>query len=70
MSHDCLFCRIARGEIPSRKVYEDEEIFAFHDIRPSAPVHFLIVPRTHVENLRQTTASVRTALDDVLKTLA
>ena len=48
---DCLFCRITRGEIPSRKVYEDDEIFAFHDIRPAAPVHFLIVPRMHVENL-------------------
>ena len=41
--HDpnCLFCRIAKGEIPSRKVYEDDEIFAFHDIHPAAPVHFL-----------------------------
>ena len=48
---DCLFCRIARGEIPSRKVYEDDEIVAFHDIHPSAPVHFMIVPKVHVENL-------------------
>ena len=44
--HDpnCLFCKIIAGEIPSRKVYEDEEIFAFHDIHPWAPVHFLMVP--------------------------
>jgi len=49
--HDCIFCRIARGEIPSRKVYEDEEILAFHDINPSAPVHFLIIPKLHLENL-------------------
>lgn len=48
---DCLFCRIARGEIPSRKVHEDEDFIAFHDINPSAPVHFLMVPRIHVENL-------------------
>lgn len=48
---DCLFCKITRGEIPSRKVYEDEDVFAFHDIRPAAPVHFMIVPRTHVDNL-------------------
>ena len=48
---DCLFCRIARGEIPSRKVYEDDEILAFHDIHPSAPVHFLVVPKVHVDNL-------------------
>jgi len=51
MSHDCIFCRIVRGEIPSRKVYEDEDILAFHDIKQSAPVHFLIVPKVHVENL-------------------
>ena len=48
---DCLFCRIVRGEIPSRKVYEDDEILAFHDIHPSAPVHFMIVPKIHVDNL-------------------
>lgn len=51
MSHDCIFCRIARGELPSRKVYEDEDILAFHDIRPLAPVHFLIIPKVHVVNL-------------------
>jgi histidine triad (HIT) family protein len=49
--HDCIFCKIARGEIPSKKVYEDDEIIAFHDINPSAPIHFLIIPKTHVENL-------------------
>lgn len=48
---DCLFCRIVAGEIPARKVYEDDELLAFHDIRPSAPVHFLVVPKTHVDNL-------------------
>jgi histidine triad (HIT) family protein len=48
---DCLFCRIVRGEIPSRRVYEDDEIIAFHDIHPSAPVHFLIIPRVHIDNL-------------------
>ncbi len=51
VEHDCLFCRIARGEIPSRKIYEDEHALAFHDINPSAPVHFLIVPKRHVVNL-------------------
>lgn len=48
---DCLFCRIARGEIPSRKVYEDDEILAFHDINPHAAVHFLMVPKEHIDNL-------------------
>ena len=48
---DCIFCKIVRNEIPSRKVYEDEDIFAFHDIRPLAPVHFMIIPKEHVATL-------------------
>ena len=51
MSTDCLFCRIARGELPSGKLYEDDEVLAFHDIHPAAPVHFMIVPKTHVDSL-------------------
>ncbi len=50
-SDDCIFCRISRGEIPCRKVYEDDEILAFHDINPSAPVHFMVIPKMHLENL-------------------
>ena len=42
---DCIFCRIARGEIPSKKIYEDEDIFAFHDINPQAPIHILVIPK-------------------------
>lgn len=63
---DCLFCRIARGEIPSRKVYEDDEILAFHDIHPSAPVHFLIVPKYHVENLYDADLAHRDMLGKLL----
>lgn len=48
---DCLFCRIARGEIPASKVYEDEDVLAFRDIHPRAPVHFLIIPKKHVASL-------------------
>ncbi len=48
---DCIFCRIVRGEIPSRKVYEDDEILAFHDINPVAPVHFMLIPKQHVPSL-------------------
>jgi histidine triad (HIT) family protein len=48
---NCLFCRIGRGEIPSRQIYEDDEILAFHDINPAAPVHFLIIPKIHLDNL-------------------
>lgn len=63
---DCLFCRIASGEIPSRKVYEDDEIVAFHDINPAAPVHFLIVPRLHVENLYDADLNYRMLLGKLL----
>ena len=48
---DCLFCKIAAGEIPSTKVYEDDHWFAFRDINPSAPVHVLLIPRQHVKNI-------------------
>lgn len=51
MSDDCLFCKIARGEVPSRKVYEDDEMFAFHDIHPVAPVHFMLIPKQHIPSL-------------------
>lgn len=55
MSHpdNCIFCKIAAGKIPSRKVYEDDEIFAFHDINPWAPVHFLIIPKLHIPSMAQ-----------------
>ncbi len=45
---DCLFCKIAAGEIPSKKVYEDELVLAFYDIEPQAPVHFLVIPKEHI----------------------
>lgn len=45
---DCLFCKIANGEIPSKKVYEDDSVFAFYDIDPQAPTHFLVIPKEHI----------------------
>ncbi len=48
---DCIFCKIIKGEIPSNKVYEDDEILAFNDINPSAPIHVLIIPKKHVANI-------------------
>ena len=51
MSQDCIFCKIAAGQIPSRKAYEDDELLAFHDIHPWAPVHLLVVPKRHVAML-------------------
>ena len=48
---DCIFCKIVRGEIPCRKVYEDGDMLAFNDIHPVAPVHFMIIPKRHVDSL-------------------
>jgi histidine triad (HIT) family protein len=50
---DCLFCKIVAGKIPSRLVYEDQDIFVFHDIHPWAPVHFLMVPKIHIPSMAQ-----------------
>lgn len=46
---NCLFCKIIKGEIPCKKVYEDEEILAFHDINPAAPIHILVIPKKHID---------------------
>ena len=48
---DCIFCKIINGEIPSEKVYEDDEVLAFKDINPAAPIHILVVPKKHIESL-------------------
>jgi histidine triad (HIT) family protein len=48
---DCIFCKILKGEIPSKKVYEDESVYAFHDINPNAPVHVLVIPKTHIQSI-------------------
>lgn len=50
---DCLFCKIIKGEIPSQKVYEDDEILAFKDINPAAPVHILVIPKKHIDSIAQ-----------------
>lgn len=52
----CIFCKIVRGEIPARKAYEDDEILAFHDIRPVAPVHILVIPKLHLPSLAEAQA--------------
>ena len=48
---DCIFCKITRGEIPSSKVYEDDGVLAFRDIQPRAPIHILVIPKTHVHSI-------------------
>jgi histidine triad (HIT) family protein len=49
----CIFCKIAAGEIPANKIFEDEELIAFHDIVPQAPIHFIIVPKAHILSTAQ-----------------
>lgn len=63
---DCIFCKIAAGDIPSRKVYEDEDVVAFHDINPAAPVHFMIVPKRHVASLESCDGSHRDILGKMM----
>ncbi len=54
--NDCLFCKIIAGVIPSKKVYEDENVYAFYDIAPQAPVHILVIPKTHIASADEVTA--------------
>jgi histidine triad (HIT) family protein len=63
---DCLFCKIVAGEIPSRKIYEDDEVLAFHDINPAAPVHFMIIPKRHASSLEACDESYRDVLGKIL----
>ncbi len=53
---DCIFCKIIAGEIPSDKIYEDENVIAFRDIHPQAPVHFLVVPKKHIKSAAEITS--------------
>ena len=63
---NCLFCKIVRGEVPSKKVHEDEDVLAFHDVRPQAPVHFLIIPKQHVATLYDAGMAQHRALGKML----
>ena len=63
---DCIFCKVLRGEIPSKKLYEDEDVLAFHDIRPQAPVHFLLIPKEHVATLYEAGMHQHRALGKML----
>lgn len=63
---DCIFCKIASGAIPSKKIYEDEDIFAFHDIQPQAPVHFMIIPKQHIASLDEADMSHQAVLGKLM----
>jgi histidine triad (HIT) family protein len=66
MSENCIFCKIAAGEIPCKKIHEDSEVIAFHDIHPAAPVHFMIVPKEHIASLEQAEARHEQLLGRIL----
>ena len=66
---NCLFCRIASGEIPSSKVYEDDRVLAFRDIDPQAPVHVLVIPKQHFANITEADGETTAYLFDVVKKL-
>lgn len=63
---DCIFCKIVNRELPSKIVYEDENILAFHDISPEAPVHILVVPKKHIANLLEAAPEDAKILTDIL----
>ena len=63
---NCIFCKIARGEIASKRTYEDEDIFVFHDLRPQAPVHLLAIPKEHVATLYDAGMAQHRALGKML----
>jgi len=67
---DCLFCRIAAGEIPSKKVYADQDVYAFHDIAPKAPTHVLVIPRKHIGRLADAGPEDRELLGEVVSRAA
>lgn len=66
MSADCIFCKIINGVIPSKKIYEDEDLIVFFDIKPMAKVHFLLVPKLHVASLKDCDASHHALLGKML----
>ena len=63
---NCVFCKIVGGEIPAKKVFEDEEVLAFHDLHPVAPVHFLIIPKMHVASLYEAGSEHTSAMGRML----
>lgn len=63
---DCIFCRIIEGKIPSKKVYEDEYVYAFHDISPAAPTHVLVIPKKHISSLMELKEEDQTIVSKIM----
>ncbi len=68
MTSQCLFCRIAAGEIPSRQIYSDEQVYAFADINPAAPSHCLVIPRKHLSSINDATGADQALLGHMMLT--
>ena len=67
---DCLFCKIAAGQIPSNKVYEDDQVLVFYDIDPQAPVHFLVIPKAHISGADAITAENSAVVAHIYEVIA
>lgn len=67
---DCIFCKIVAGEIPSKKVYEDEQVLAFYDLEPQAPVHVLVIPKAHIASAKDITPENSAAVARVFEAIA
>lgn len=63
---DCIFCKIAAGEIPANVVYEDEHLLVFHDLEPQAPVHVLVIPKKHIASIDEVTTDDQTLLGHIM----
>lgn len=67
---DCIFCKIAKGEIPSSKVYEDEKVLAFKDINPGAPIHVLVIPKQHIQSILELNEDNISITMDIFKAIS
>lgn len=66
---DCIFCKIVNGDIPNKTVYEDDQILAFHDIEPKAPVHVLVIPKMHISGAAAVTAESSSVIGHIFETI-
>lgn len=67
---DCIFCKIIKGQIPCDKVYEDDKVLAFNDINPEAPIHFLVVPKKHIESIMDFKEDNYSIINHIIKTIS
>lgn len=68
--NDCLFCKIIAGEIPSKKIYEDDTVYVFEDIAPTAPIHYLFIPKQHISKLDEVNADNSAVIAHIYEVIA